>query len=506
VYKRHKFQNIIRIFGGMNLIDTPDILTEKGQGTFALNVYSEPFGSVSKLFGRSKHNAVTIGADDEVTGIYQLDITTPAFFAIAESKLYIDNAGTWDDTTGTTAITDDKNNLWSFNKFSDVMIGTSFLRDDAIEHPGGAGSGAKVSNMPAGKFSAVLANRLFSFNTAAQPKLGYWSAINDRTTWDTTNDYLNFKSSEGDDEPISGVAEHLNTLIVGKEHSIFRLYHTGTEPPFKYYRIGGKAGVASHYSMQSIPACGVYPERLIWIGRDNFYQLIGDTVGSIADDIQPFFSSGAPFQVNLNRLQYCVSGIIREKNLYWCAWTSGSGSTNDYCFVLDYKNMMWAISDFVVNSFGKRIVSGREFLYSGTYTGFVAKHDPAVYNNLGVKYTSAYYTPWLDFGDTQLEKQIQYIVALMDAVGDYDITAEYRTNLETALTTLSMVTGADLLGIDFVLGTSTLGGVEVIERSAEIIKRFKRIQFHFTQSTLDEYFRMFAIGALLKPMKGYRIS
>lgn len=506
MYRKHQFINLIKLFSGMNLSDTPDVVTAKGQSTYILNCYNYPSGGIAKLFGRSKHNSTTIGADDEITGIYQLNIATPAFFTIAENKFYKDNNGTWEDKTDVISITDSKNNLWNFSRFQDLMIGTGLSRDAAIEHDGGAGNLANVSNMPAGKFNAVLANRLFSFNTSGQPKLGYWCAVNDRTTWDTTNDFLNFKASEADDEEISGVAEHLNTLVVGKEHSIFRLYHTATEPPFKYYKISGSHGVTSHFSMQRIPPCGIFPERLIWMGRDNFYQLIGDTPTSIADDIKPFWSEGAPFQINLNRLQYCVSGLIKEKNLYWCAFSSGSGSTNDYCFLLDYKNMLWAICDFPANSFGTRIISGREFLYSGTYTGFVAKHDPAVYNNLGVAYTSSFYSSWLDFGDTQLEKQIKYIIALFDAVGAYDLTLQYRTNLEVDTETVSTTTGADLLGIDFILGTSVLGGVELVERHAEINKRFKRIQILFQQSTLDEYFRMLALGILWKPMKGYRVE
>ena len=504
-YKKHQFTNIIKLFSGMNIVDTPDVITKKGQSTYILNCYNYPEGGIAKLFGRSKHNSDLIGADDEITGIYQLNIATPAFYCIAEDKLYKDNAGNWESIAGVT-ISDDKNNLWSFSKFQDLMIGSSFGRNAPIEHNGGAGDAAAVANMPSGRFNAVLALRLFSFNTVAQPKLGYWSATNDRTIWDTTNDFLNFQASEADDEEISGVGEHLNTLIVGKEHSVFRLYHTGTEPPFKYYKLTGNSGILSHYSIQKIPACGIYPERLFWIGRDNFYQLVGDTITSIADDIKPFFSEGAPFQINLGRLQYCTSGIIAEKNLYWCAFTSGSGSTNDYCFILDYKNMMWALCDFPCNCFGKRIISGREFLYSGNYGGIVCKHDPAIYNNLGAAYTASFYTSWLDFGDTQLEKQIKYAIALFDAVGDYDLTMQYRTNLGVDTNTLEMVTGADLLGIDFILGTSELGGVEVIERSSEINKRFKRIQILFQHSTLNEYFRLFAIGFLWKQMRGYRIE
>ena len=167
-----------------------------------------------------------------------------------------------------------------------------------------------------------------------------------------------------------------------------------------------------YYSIQNIPPAGALPERLIWIGRDNFYQLIGDEITPISEDIKPFFSEGAPFQVNLNRIQYCSAGIIKEKNLYWCAFSSGSELTNDYCFLLDYKNMLWAFSDFKVNCFGKRVISGRDFLYSGTYTGFVAKHDPAVYNNLGAAIDSSIYFPWIDFGDTQLQKKIKYLIAL----------------------------------------------------------------------------------------------
>lgn len=505
-YSKHQFSNVIRLFSGMNTVDTPDVITKKGQATFILNCYNAPEGGIATLFGRSKHNSVSLGASTPITGIYQLNITTPSFHCIAGTKFYKDNSGTWDDRTGAVTITSDKDNLWSFSRFQDKLIGTSFQRDQAIEHDGGAGNASAVTNMPAGKFSAVLANRLFSFNTAAQPKLGYYSGISDRTSWDTTNDFLNFKESEADNADISGVGTHLNNIIVGKENTIFRVYHTGTFPPFKYYVVSRNHGIMSHYSMQNIPPAGAYPERLIWMGRDGFYQLVGDEVISISDDIKSFWSEGAPFQINLNRLQYCTSGLIKEKNLYYCAFTSGSGTTHDYMFLLDYKNMMWALSDFPANCFGTRLISGRQSMYSGTYTGYVAKHDPAVYNNLGVAYTQQIYFPWIDFGDTQLQKKLKYIIALFDAVGNFDVTMEYRTNLSTDSFTLSMETGSDLLGIDFILGTSTLGGASLVERQGEINKRLKRIQILITKSDLDEYFRLFALGLLWKPMKGYRIE
>ena len=489
----------------MNTVDTPDIVTEKGQATYILNCYNSPEGGVATLFGRSKHNSVTIGATSKITGIYQLPQTTN-FYAIAEAKFYKDNGGTWDDRTGAIVITANQDNLWTFNKFQDLLIGTSLLRDTPIEHDGGVGNIANVTSMPVSKFSGVLANRLLAINTAANPKLGYWSAVNDRNTWVTASDFLNFKASESDDEDIAAVGSQLNNIIIGKDSSIYRTYHTGTTPPFKYYVISRKHGIPAPLSIQNIPPAGIHPERLIWMGRDNFYQMVGDQITSIADDIKNFFSQGGPWQINLNRLQFCSSGIIREKNLYFCTVTSGSGATHNYMFILDYKLMQWCVCDFIANSLGTRIVSGREFLYSGTYTGFVCKHDPAIYNNLGVVYTSQIYFPWLDFGDTQLDKQVKYIIGLFDAVGAYSLTLEYRTNLGTDNFTLTPVTGADLLGIDFVLGTSTLGGVSLVEVGNEVNKRFKRIQIVLTHGVLDQYFRLFALGMLWKPIPGYRKS
>ena len=505
MYTQHKFTNITTLFLGMNTVDTPDIITQKGQATTILNCYNAPEGGVAKLFGRSKHNSVTLGSAAEITGIYQIPGSTD-FYCIAEAKFYKDNNGTWEDKSGAIVITDNKDNLWSFVTFQDQLIGVSLLRDTPIEHDGGSGNISNVTSMPVCKFAAVLANRLFAINTAANPKLAYWCTVNDRNTWDTTTDFLNFKASESDDEPISAVGNHLNNIIIGKENSIYSVPHTGTSPPFKYYVISRKFGMPAPLTLQNVPPAGQYPERLIWMGRDNFYQLIGDEVVSIGDDIKNFFSQGAPWQINLNRLGTCSSGIIREKDLYWCSVTSGSGSSNDYIFLLNYKLMQWAICDFPSNAFGVRIISGREFLYSGTYTGFVCKHDPAVYNNLGVAYTSEIYFPWLDFGDTQLEKQVKYVIALFDAVGAYDLEFEYRTNLEVDSFTMTPTTGADLLGIDFVLGTSTLGGVSLVEVSNEINKRMKRVQLVIQHNTLDEYFRLFALGFLWKPMPGYRIE
>lgn len=499
----YKYSSITKLFAGMNVADTLDIIAKKGQATFILNAYNYPDGGIAKLFGRTKHNAAA--ADAAITGLYQLNIESPAFFAISAAKFLRDNGGTFEDKTGAVTITSDPNNLWSFVRFQDKAIAASFQRDQLIEHDGSTGNAAAVSGAPAGKFLGVLANRMFVFNVGSgSEKLGFYCEPDDRTTWPVDN-FLNFKDSESDNQEISGCGEHLNNIIVGKESALFRLYHTGTTPPFEYYVVSRNHGIQSHYSVQNIPPVGSFPERMIWVGRDNFYQLIGDDVTSIGDDIKPFFSEGAPFQINLNRLKYCTSGLIKEKNLYWCSFTSGSGSSHDYIFLLDYKNMQWMLCDYQTNCFGSRVVSGREILYSGTNSGFAAKHDTAVYNNLGAAYATQFYFPWIDFGDSQLEKKIKYLIALFDAVGNFDITFEYRTNLETDNFDLEMETGADLLGIDFVLGTSSLGGVEIVERVGEINKRCKRMQLLIIQNTKDEYFRLFSLGVLWKPVRGYRI-
>ena len=511
-YNKEYFTNIVQLFGGMDVSSTPDVAAKRGKAEYILNCYNHPEGGVAKLFGRIKHNSVTIGANAEITGIFDLGLeATRSFFCIAENKFYKDNAGTWDDKTGSAIISDDKNNLWDFSKFQDRLIGTSLHRDNPIEHDGATGNVSNVSNMPAGKFNKVLAKRLFSINTKDQPKLGYWSGIGDRTSWDETDDFLNFKGAEGDDAPVSGASEHLNNIIIGKESSVFRVYHTGTIPSFKYYRIDDKTGVAGHFTMQSIPPAGTFPARLIWMGKDNFYQLIGDTITSIGDDIKPFFgeSHRVPFLINLARLRYCVSGIIKDKNLYFCAFSSGSNMQNDYCVVLDYKNMLWALCNFPVNYFATRQVGGRGFLYSGTYDGFIGRHDPSSYANLGAAYDSEYRTHWLDWGDPQLEKKVRYLIGLLGAIGNFTLAVGYRTNLATSWTSLgdfTMSTGGEELGVDWALGTSTLGGADLAESVLELLKRFKRIQLKFTQTTINHYFRLYALGFLHKPVKGYRIG
>ena len=504
-YTKAQYTYFKRLYGGMNIQDTPDVAMEKGQAEYVLNVYNTPEGGIARFFGRSKHNSSAIGAAAEITGIYELKLSSPKFYCIAEDKFYVDSSGTWGDKTGAVSITDSKNNLWSFSRFQDHLIATSLSRDAAIEHDGGAGDADNVSNMPAVKFNATLANRLLAFNTQAQPKLGYWSGLNDRTSWDTTNDFLNYKESEADNEEISGVKEHLNNIIVAKESSVFRVYHTGTMPPFKYYCIGRKNGLVSGLTMLSIPAAGIYPPRLIWMGKDNFYQLIGDEISSIGDDIKPFFSEGAPFQINASRLKYCIAGIIKEKNLYICSFSSGSSTTHDSAFILDYKNMMWGLCNFKMNCFGIREISGRDFLYSGTYNGFVGKHDPSVYNDLSSAYNSYYWTWWVDFGDPQAEKKIRYIVAFMKNTG-FDLEVEYQTNLGTTTGTFTSTAEVDLLGVDFTLGSSTLGGADLVENILEVLQRFRRIKLRFNMTNADKYFRLYALGALWSPVKGYRIG
>lgn len=502
-----EYTNVINLFSGMNIADTPDVISKKGQATFILNCFNYPTNGIAKLFGRSQYNPSNLSGSKPVTGIYQLNITTPAFYAFSDTKVFKDNgSGTFTDITGSVTLTSDPNNLFSFASFENSMIAANYKRDAPILHDGGSGNVSAVPNMPAGRYLAVLANQLWVFNTSSNPNLGYWSGIDDYTSWDTGNDFMSFKATENDYSEITGVGNHLNTIIVGKLNSLFRMYATGTVPAFQYYAISQSIGIASHYSVQNIAPVGQFPERLIWMGKDNFYQLIGDNITSIADDIQPFFNEGAPFQINLSRSQYCSSGLLKQYNLYWCTFSSGSNTTNDYIFILDYKNMMWMLCDFPSNYMAVRNESGRDYIYSGTYDGIVARHDPAIYNNLGVAYTSQLYFPWIDFGDTQTQKKLRYLIALFQAVGNYSLTFEYRTDLQTNNFTIDLKTGADLLGVDFILGTSTLGGVSLIEQNGELMTRCKRFQLLITHSTLNEYFRLYSIGIMWEKLRGRRIS
>lgn len=506
--------HILNNFGGMNAADSLDIVAKKWQSPYIMNCFSDPEGAISKLFGRSKHNAAAIGSDDEVTGIFELDLDTAQhFYCIAENKFYKDNSGTWEDRTGGVSITDSQDNLWCFSKFQDNLIGTSLQRDAAIEHDGGAGNAAAVSNMPAGKHNFALKNRLFSLNTAAQPKLAYWSGINDRTSWDTVNDFLNFKGAESDDMPITGGIVHgSDSAIISKIRSMFRCYHTGTTPPFKYYPIEtGGIGCISHHSMQVLPAVGTFPARLIWLYRDNFYTMIGDTVSSVGDDIKPYFSSGqADFTINHNRTQFAVSGIIKEKNLYFCALTKGAGTTHDVVFILNYKTMQWFMASFRCNSFGIRKISNREFLYSGSYNGFTGKHDPDIYNDLGSSYGSIWHSPWINFGDANLDKKISYIYGLLKAVGAFDVDVSVRTDLDvtwTSLGTFSGAAGGMLLGVSWDLGTTALGaGVMSSESYLEALKQCKRIQFKLEQNTVDWYFTIYALAFMWQPTTLYKVG
>jgi len=500
-------------FGGMNIQDSPDVVAKKKQSPYILNCFSDPEGSISKLFGRSKHNSVTVGSSAEITGLYELDLgTAQHFYCIAEAKFYKDSSGTWVDRTGGVTITDDKDNLWDFSSFQDVLIGTSLQRDAAIEHDGGAGDASAVSNMPAGKYNKSLKQRLFSLNTLAQPKLCYWSGINDRTSWDTTNDFLNFKASESDDMPITGVINHGDGLIISKIRAMFRCYHTGTIPAFKYYTIDtGGIGCISHHSMQVVPPAGIYPARLIWLYRDNFYQMIGDVISSIGDGLKPYFSTGqAAFSINQNRMQFVSSGLVKEKSLYYCALTRGAGTTHDIIFVLDYKNMKWFLCDFTCNSFCIRKVSNREFLYSGTYNGFVGKHDPEIFNNLGSSYGSVYHSPWMNFGNTSIDKKVIYVYGLLKSLGSFTCTVKVRTDLDltwVTLGTFAMQSGGMQLGVNWVLGTTALGaGVEATESFLEVLRQCKRIQFSIEQNTIDWRFVIYALTFMWRPVPIVKIG
>ena len=92
------------------------------------------------------------------------------------------------------------------------------------------------------------------------------------------------------------------------------------------------------------------------------------------------------------------------------------------------------------------------------------------------------YTPWLTCGTpTSVLKLIRFIKIALLNTGGWNIGVSFRTDFNTAWSTeveLSCSGGAQL-GVDWVLGSSTLGSIEAREHEINIARMCRRIQFRF---------------------------
>lgn len=334
------------------------------------------------LFNRTQ--VVETGAAKPITGIYQTVLgSTVRQVITAGTKIYsMSGSGVLTDITGAVVITDSQNNLFRFAKAkdsggtNDIIIGCNGV-DSPIKWTG-AGNAAALGGMPPGDLKFVLwrKNRLYG----TDGEFIYHSDLLDAESWDPLNWVLKLSSSGIYTNEITGIIEYGDNIAIFKEDRIYLFSGENFTEGYVQEVVTGD-GCISGYSPVEVHSRR-YGNIIIFANRNRELKGFNGTKNLIA--------ISDPIDISLqiysqNRAKYISAVNYKKFNQYYATITREGPSHNRiiaYDYFLDGfqqgddpESTMLIHSNITANSLAIMDSLGKETLFTGTYDGWVLKHD-----------------------------------------------------------------------------------------------------------------------------------
>jgi hypothetical protein len=389
----------------------------------SLNVFSDPQGAVGSRPGYTQITSASIGSVTAWCGFYQFDKlsggTTTSYYlgGASNGKIYSFTTSAYTELFTGLTTTKGINKRYAFFTLDNTVLIT--CDEDYPLVWAGTGSATTFATSITADWGlewqgypwlhSVVDSRLLYYGTLRNPDAPYTL-------------FLNFDEDSG---PLTGGCKQGDDMLVGKENSLFRVQYRGTDPLFEKHRISSKVGPVNYWVMKELP-----DGRVIFLAPDfNFYMVSSETPESCGDNIQGYIKKG----VN-SRIKYAVSGLMLNRNQYWCSFTYVSGATtNDRTVVMDWsrpyinkwgkRQYPWFIYSVGANCFADVTISGRGWLYSGGYVGKMYKQDTGTNDN-GATFSSSYVSKRISHGDPALEKKYENINLNFARKGDWDMNIQ----------------------------------------------------------------------------------
>jgi len=402
---------------------------------------------------------------------------------------------TWDDITAALTIT--TSNHMDFENFLNEVYMTNGT--DLPVKWTGTGN-AVVMDVPSlltkAKFVKQFNNYLFLANVFVNGTQHgsriYWSGLKNTGTWSATH-FIEIALNDG--QEITGIKVLADRLVIYKSRSIYNVFFTGdADIPFILPgggKSGSQVGCAGGFTIQEVNNGHVF------LSYDGFYFYDGANSFKISDKINATINA-----LNTSRFNFSTSINQKNKNRYWCSFTSSGQSTNDRVIIWDYFNNAWSIyTGIAASSLTTIYLNGTEERpYFSDYSGSTYRSDLGTSDNpLGVATAiSAYYiTNWRSYNDLVNQKGIPQVsiyyqnstsVLTLAYAYDFEDVDQFSQNF-------SLSAGGDVYGTG-AYGTALYGGKGGATKRRDLTGRGRVVRFKFQNTTLNEVFQIDGMGTL----------
>ncbi len=500
----YKGQPLHIVFKGLNTKAGP-LSLDNGESPQCLNVHTNIFGTLIKRKGFSKLNSsapIHTGSNPAGNGLFDYALNTitrkqVAFFGNTLNKMDALD-GTWDTVHEADGITlsDD---IVNFENFNGTLVWTNWSRDTLQSWDGTSSQTTCVVAAPKGKYIIKAYTRAFISGLEDNPLRYHFSAVDDHTTWDTTNDFETLDAPAGDEARGFGLLK--GRLYGFTKFTVNLISSQGGNPLFlSLKRLDGVGcGAPRTIKTVNIPTLG---ESMVWLTEDKrIVAWNGSSLKIVSDKIS---SDNALSSVSMAQISPSAMinshAVVFEENGWYILFVPLS-STIDTAIIWDYKtDTIWPFSnqDFLSSTL-LETTNGIIPYVLGNSDGFAYRWSNSSADD-GTAINGTWTSRKWDFDSLPFLKKGQTVWIVTKTIGEFILTFKNRYDWNTSFENETSLT---MSNDEWVLGDvlpATLGGNEAKTHRIDISRNFNSYQIQVSNNTTNPAFEIFSMDIIAANM------
>jgi hypothetical protein len=478
----------IRELNGMDVRGTPD----------CMDVYADLDGSLHKRHGRTKLNSVQAGAGSkDCHGLFDFEGTLIGSFGTTYYKME-ELDGTFDSLQ--TSMSDEPiecedydGNLivcnWGGDYIKTMQTGGTSLSSMNTTNVGGRGRHPKVYK-----------DHLLVSGVPGYDYTFFYSEVND---FDDFASGGTWPIVTHDGDKLTGHGELQGRLYEFKRWSIHQMTYRGGSPYWARRQITWGIGTRSPLTIKNVTLKGG-EEVLMFLGSDRkLYQFDGYDCTPVSANFEENNGISPISMQTLNKgaLDYAHAVVDPVNHWYILFVANGGTSTCTNAIVYNYfTDACWPYSGQTLKASTSAVdANGQRWMIAGDYDGYAYRWDYGIKDDSTT--ISAYHTtPRMLVSKDQIQEFNQVVLSLKTVSDDtvsFQYRADYNESWSTAVSlTLSDSNNDDYLGVDFKLGTSTLGPARQLvpeeQTKIDLDLHAEYVQFKLSDSLTTEPWTLYA--------------
>lgn len=483
---------IVNFSGGL-VTNRPGTEIELNQSPDLDNILLLPRG-FKKRTGDTAFNATAMNSGANVQG--------GAYFngynvCVCGNKIYQSaiGSGTMTEITGTRTITGGQDNIWTYAKLNDVLIGFGGAPDAPWKWSGSGNAAALGGTPPTADFCFSMKDRVFAGIKSTSTL--QWCVLSNAEDWTGVGSGSQVVVTGDDDTLIGGIPLNNDIAILFKNYSMHRL--TVNESPFPLTPLFQGIGSCGKNAMVNVRGIIYFITNEARMKATDGYQIIDfpDSIDDLWDGI------------NKTRLDNIQGIYDPNRNLiHWIVSYGASQTTNNYDIIWDVENKCWLrnTTGFDCNclwlSQGYRLFAGHTD--GKIYEKYKASTNSDASETGSGAIISYWRIPWIDIENKFAVKQIRYIdiVYKSQTSGSINYAYGYNGNADTTSGTISQVasgskwdTAGDLWDSTFVWGEANT----YEQKRIYCFGYGNNFQFKVGNYTVGEYTEIDSVSLAYKP-------